>query len=44
VLAEKHVIAIGPTREVIKADHPFIKQFFLGDRGRRALEALDERK
>jgi phospholipid/cholesterol/gamma-HCH transport system ATP-binding protein len=38
------VIAIGPTREVIKADHPFIKQFFLGDRGRRALEALDERK
>ncbi|SFV15551.1 ABC transporter ATP-binding protein [Pseudoduganella namucuonensis] len=43
VLAEKHVIAIGPTREVIRVDHPFIKQFFLGDRGLRALEALDEK-
>ena len=42
VLAEKHVIAIAPTREVIKVDHPFIKEFFLGDRGKRALEALDE--
>lgn len=41
VLAEKHVIAIGPTHELLKIDHPFIKQFFLGDRGRRALEALD---
>jgi len=41
VLAEKHVIAIGPTREVIRVDHPFIKHFFLGDRGRRALAALD---
>jgi len=44
VLAEKHVIAIGPTREVIKVDHPFIKEFFLGDRGKRALEALDEKR
>ncbi|UTY57477.1 ABC transporter ATP-binding protein [Massilia sp. erpn] len=41
VLAEKHVIAVGPTREVIKFDHPFIKDFFLGDRGKRALEALE---
>ncbi len=41
VLAEKHVIAVGPTREVIKVDHPFIKDFFLGDRGKRALEALE---
>jgi len=40
VLAEKHVIAIGPTRDIIAVDHPFIKQFFLGDRGLRALEAL----
>jgi phospholipid/cholesterol/gamma-HCH transport system ATP-binding protein len=40
VLAEKHVIAVGPTREVIRVDHPFIKEFFLGDRGKRALEAL----
>jgi phospholipid/cholesterol/gamma-HCH transport system ATP-binding protein len=41
VLAEKHVIAVGPTREVIRVNHPFIKEFFLGDRGKRALEALE---
>ncbi|WP_219118756.1 ABC transporter ATP-binding protein [Janthinobacterium sp. UMAB-56] len=44
VLAEKHVIAIGPTREVIEFDHAFIKQFFLGDRGKRALAVLDEKQ
>jgi phospholipid/cholesterol/gamma-HCH transport system ATP-binding protein len=44
VLAEKHVIALGPLQEVLKVDHPFIKEFFLGDRGRRALEALDDKK
>jgi phospholipid/cholesterol/gamma-HCH transport system ATP-binding protein len=43
VLAEKHVIAIGPTRDVLAVDHPFIKQFFLGERGQRALEVLDDR-
>ncbi|MES3023104.1 MAG: ATP-binding cassette domain-containing protein [Pseudomonadota bacterium] len=42
VLAEKHVIALGPTRDVLAVDHPFIKQFFLGARGQRALEVLDE--
>ena len=42
VLAEKHVIALGPTRDILKVDHPFIKQFFLGARGRRALEVLDQ--
>jgi phospholipid/cholesterol/gamma-HCH transport system ATP-binding protein len=42
VLAEKHVIAIGPTRDVLKVDHPFIKHFFLGQRGQRALEVLDQ--
>ena len=42
VLAEKHVIAIGTTRQVIAVDHPFIKQFFLGERGKRALTALDQ--
>ena len=42
VLAEKHVIAVGPTRDVLKVDHPFIKQFFLGERGQRALEVLEQ--
>jgi len=40
VLADKHVIALGTPQEVIKVEHPFIKEFFLGDRGKRALEQL----
>jgi phospholipid/cholesterol/gamma-HCH transport system ATP-binding protein len=44
VLAEKHVLAIGPAKEVIRTDHPFIKEFFLGDRGKRALAVLDEKE
>jgi phospholipid/cholesterol/gamma-HCH transport system ATP-binding protein len=43
VLAEKRVIAFGTPEEVLDVPHPFIKQFFLGDRGRRALEVLPER-
>lgn len=40
VLADKHVIVHAAPEEVIAFDHPFIKDFFLGARGRRALEAL----
>jgi phospholipid/cholesterol/gamma-HCH transport system ATP-binding protein len=43
VLAEKHVLAVGPSRDVLRVNHPFIKHFFLGPRGQRALEVLDER-
>jgi phospholipid/cholesterol/gamma-HCH transport system ATP-binding protein len=43
VLAEKHVIAVGPSCDVLRVDHPFIKHFFLGPRGQRALEVLEER-
>jgi phospholipid/cholesterol/gamma-HCH transport system ATP-binding protein len=43
VLAEKHVIAVGPARDVIAGEHPFIQHFFLGERGLRALEILDHR-
>jgi phospholipid/cholesterol/gamma-HCH transport system ATP-binding protein len=42
VLADKHVIVCGPPQEVIAVDHPFIRHFFLGPRGRRALQVLDE--
>lgn len=38
VLAEKKVIVVGAPKEVIKFKHPFIEQFFLGERGLRALE------
>jgi phospholipid/cholesterol/gamma-HCH transport system ATP-binding protein len=43
VLAEKHVIAIGPAADILKVDHPFIQHFFLGGRGLRAREVLDEK-
>jgi len=40
VLADQHVIAVAPVNEVIGISHPFIRQFFLGARGRRAMEVL----
>ncbi|MEO6352749.1 MAG: ATP-binding cassette domain-containing protein [Burkholderiaceae bacterium] len=40
VLADQRVIINAAPAEVIAFEHPFIKEFFLGERGRRALEAL----
>jgi phospholipid/cholesterol/gamma-HCH transport system ATP-binding protein len=40
VLADKQVIANAPPQEVIAMPHPFIRDFFLGERGKRALEVL----
>jgi phospholipid/cholesterol/gamma-HCH transport system ATP-binding protein len=40
VLAEKHVIVEGTPEQVMAVQHPFIKQFFLGERGQRALKVL----
>ncbi len=37
VLADQHVVALGSLPEVVGADHPFIKNFFRGERGQRAL-------
>lgn len=42
VLADKQVIACGTPQEVLAVDHPFITEFFLGERGRRALAGLHE--
>ena len=42
VLADKQVIVCGPPREVIAFPHPFIHNFFLGERGQRAMELLRE--
>ena len=36
VLADKKVIAVGTIDELIKTDHPWIKEYFLGPRGRAA--------
>jgi phospholipid/cholesterol/gamma-HCH transport system ATP-binding protein len=39
VLADKHVVAVAPVRELEKSDHPWIKEYFLGPRGRAAAKA-----
>jgi len=40
VVADKHVIVDAPPREAIRFDHPFVHEFFLGERGQRAMEVL----
>ncbi|MCL1886801.1 MAG: ATP-binding cassette domain-containing protein [Betaproteobacteria bacterium] len=42
VLADKRVIVNGTPQEVIEVDHPFIREFFLGDRGKRALTGVPD--
>ena len=38
VLAEQRILALGSIEEIMHVDHPFIRNFFLSDRSRRALE------
>jgi phospholipid/cholesterol/gamma-HCH transport system ATP-binding protein len=42
VLADQRVIVAGKPREVIAHPHPFVHEFFLGERGQRAMELLRE--
>ena len=42
VLADKRVIVAASPKEVIAFQHPFIHEFFLGERGQRAMELLRE--
>ena len=44
VLAEQRVIIAAPVPEVLAFDHPFIHHFFLGERGLRAMEMLNDRR
>jgi len=37
VLADKKVIVSASPQEVVNFDHPFVQQFFQGERGRRAM-------
>ena len=39
VLADKHVVAKAPVAELERSDHPWIKEYFLGPRGRAADKA-----
>lgn len=40
VLADRKVLAALPIPRLVKIDHPFIREYFLGERGQRALSAL----
>ena len=42
VLAEKRVIVTGPPAEVARFDHPFTRDFFQGERGRRAMTPVQD--
>ncbi|MBU0587973.1 MAG: ATP-binding cassette domain-containing protein [Gammaproteobacteria bacterium] len=42
VLADRQVIVSGTVKDVVAHPHPFIHDFFLGGRGRRAMALLDE--
>lgn len=42
VLADRHVIVSGRPKDVIAYNHPFVHDFFLGERGQRAMELLRE--
>jgi phospholipid/cholesterol/gamma-HCH transport system ATP-binding protein len=41
-LAEQRVLVSGTAREVMAFDHPFVRNFFLGQRGRRAAAQLQQ--
>lgn len=40
VLADKKVVAVAPVEELESSDHPWIKEYFLGPRGRAAGKAV----
>ena len=38
VLAEQRILAFGRVDEIVRVDHPFIRNFFLSERSARALK------
>lgn len=43
VIADKKVVACAPVRELEQSDHPWIREYFLGPRGRGARAAHENR-
>jgi len=41
VLADKHVVAMAPVRELEHFDHPWIREYFMGPRGRAVAQKRD---
>jgi len=44
VLADRRLVAFGSAEEVVRVDHPFIHDYFLGQRGLRALQGMRDMK
>jgi phospholipid/cholesterol/gamma-HCH transport system ATP-binding protein len=44
VLADRKVVAVAPVEELEKSDHPWIREYFLGTRGRAAQSAAAKAK
>jgi phospholipid/cholesterol/gamma-HCH transport system ATP-binding protein len=42
VLADGHVVATAPVRDLERSDHPWIREYFLGPRGRAARDAREK--
>ena len=42
VIADKKIVAVAPIHELEKSDHPWIKEYFLGPRGRAAQRAAGD--
>jgi phospholipid/cholesterol/gamma-HCH transport system ATP-binding protein len=42
VIADRKVVAVAPVQELEKSDHPWIKEYFLGPRGRAAAKPKRE--
>ena len=41
VLADKHVVAMAPVHELEQMDHPWIREYFRGPRGRAAAQKYE---
>lgn len=39
VIADKKVVQVGTTAELEKSTHPWIQEYFMGPRGRAAVQA-----
>jgi phospholipid/cholesterol/gamma-HCH transport system ATP-binding protein len=44
VLADRKVVGIGTIDELLALDHPWIKEYFKGPRGRAAIETVDRNR
>lgn len=42
VLADRHVVASGPIESILAVKHPFIEEYFLGQRGQKVLKHLSD--